>query len=383
MSAPKNILKIIVSNKTSLGDNPALPPEMEDNFLVLLINRHYDKLSSLLETDSVEELGEIFNNTLSECINIESNNKEALEKLCSDIIGEMFNIPSDTIMIGMELVNKVDSKQERIVPESSESYFFNDIDEIKSLTDEIYKRRFLNAVILGAATDCTERINQYQDKLSKIDDRLPSLYYKLLILNDLLIYHTKESYKSRYKDGGRVDVYLSSDGTPVQIKAQGIVFPVLLEETIRGLLELSISHGLPSNRTHAEYIMGKADFKLAEIWDQRLGLPIWRRIRKAIEDVGKDPFEVGINFILMELSEMSVEHFNIAMQEILVSTKEGKNVMKQIVDNILYQKEQDDFQDYMDSQNVEEKFPINDNEDFTSDELISDDLCCTNIMDEL
>lgn len=79
-------------------------------------------------------------------------------------------------------------------------------------------------------------------------------------------------------DGGKVDVNLSSSDNIVSIKSQGILMPILLEETIKGILELAISHGLPKNSAKAQYIISKSDFKLAEMWDMRIGLPLWEHI---------------------------------------------------------------------------------------------------------
>ena len=35
---PKHIIKSILSNKTSLGDHPALPPDEEEKFLLYLLD---------------------------------------------------------------------------------------------------------------------------------------------------------------------------------------------------------------------------------------------------------------------------------------------------------------------------------------------------------
>lgn len=380
MKAPKNIIDIIISNKTSLGDNPALPPELDEKFLVFLVNNHYNELSTHFDSINVEELSQDLSHTMTECSKIENGCKEALEKLCSDIVIDLFNIPSDTISIDMKIVDKVDTRQERLVPENSANFSFDSIEDMNNLTEEIYKRRLLNAITVGAAMYYSEQVDAYSKYLYKIDSRLPSMYKKIMCINDLLLFHTKHNISGKQKDGGRVDVFISDETTPVKIKAQGILFPILLEEAIKGLLELSISHGLPNNREKAEYIISKADFKLAEIWDQRLGLPLWKRIAHTMNEVGERPTEVGINFIFMELAQLKTNHFNSAMQEIFANTKAGQHIIKNLSHKIQYQKERDEFDNYMTLQQ-NNKFPIND-EDFTSDELINDDLCSAIVLDE-
>lgn len=381
MNAPKNIIDIINSNKTSLGDNPAIPPELNEKFLVFLVNEHYNNIAEQFNHIDIKELSNELSKTITECRRYELQNRQALEQLCMELTNEIFGIPNGTIMIDMKLVDKVDTKQERLVPESTIDYSFDNIEDMNNLTNEIYKRRLLNALIIGAATYYAENISFYTNELNHIDPILPSLYEKILSINSLLLFHTKQYKDGDRTDGGKVDVYLSNPETPVKIKAEGIMFPILLEETIKGLLELSISHGLPENREKAEYVTSKSDFKLAEIWDQRLGLPLWNRIVNIMENIGEDPLEVGLNFLFMEISKLKPSHFNAVMQEVFANTKAGHSIMKELSNKIHYEKERDEFDDYMLQQANDNQYPLNDG-DFSSDELINDDLCATNILDE-
>ena len=85
----------------------------------------------------------------------------------------------------------------------------------------------------------------------------------------------------------------------------------------------------------------------------------------------------------MEISQLSPKQFNTAMQEIFANTKTGKHIVKEISNKIHHQKEMDDFNDYMSShQSNQDEYPINDNDEFTADELINDDLCATTVLDE-
>lgn len=379
MELPKNILDIIVSNKTSLGDNPALPPETDDKFLVFLVNDYYEYLLNHLNTVDVETLTDELSESITECKRIENENKEELEKLCFDFVNELFNIPGDTLSIDIQLVDKIDAKQERLIPEATNDYSFESIDDINTLTKEIYKRRFLDSLIMGASMYYAEYALAYGKEHSNIDEHLFDEYKKILMINNFLLFHTKQRLGKKQKDGGNVDVYISDETTPVRIEAKGMLFPILVEETIKGILELSISHGLPNEREKAEYVMSKADFKLAEVWDQRLGIPLWERINSLMEECGN---EVNINFLLMELSSLKVEDFNDVMQEMLAHTKKGKSLMSNLIGSIRRNQDLDDFDDYISNQQINgNDYPLND-EDFTSDDLINDDLCATNVMDE-
>ena len=379
MELPKNILNIIASNKTSLGDNPALPPEMDDKFLVFLVDDYYKELLTHFDSIDIEELTDDLSATMTECKRIENDNKEALEKLCFEFVNGVFNIPSDTLSIDMELVDKVDTQQERLLPESSDSFSFDSIDDIHTLTNEIYKRRFLNALIVGAAMDFAEMYIFVENKLDGINETLRRNYKKIWFINNLLLFHTKQNLSKKQKDGGNVDVYISDETTSVRIEVKGILSPILVEETIKGLFELAISHGLPKDKDKAEYVMSKADFKLAEVWDQRVGLPLWRRVRKIMNEC---EISVQPSFLLMELANLETDKFNTTMQEILAGTKMGRYLIKEIVRNIHYNMDMDDFDDYISNQQQpQDEIPIND-EEFTSDDLINDDICSINVMDE-
>lgn len=379
MELPKNILNIIASNKTSLGDNPALPPEMDDKFLVFLVDDYYKELLTHFDSIDIEELTDDLSATMTECKRIENDNKEALEKLCFEFVNDVFNIPSDTLSIDMELVDKVDTQQERLLPESSDSFSFDSIDDIHTLTNEIYKRRFLNALIVGAAMDFAEMYIFVENKLDGINETLRRNYKKIWFINNLLLFHTKQNLSKKQKDGGNVDVYISDETTSVRIEVKGILSPILVEETIKGLFELAISHGLPKDKDKAEYVMSKADFKLAEVWDQRVGLPLWRRVRKIMNEC---EISVQPSFLLMELANLETDKFNTTMQEILAGTKMGRYLIKEIVRNIHYNMDMDDFDDYISNQQQpQDEIPIND-EEFTSDDLINDDICSINVMDE-
>ena len=137
---PKHILQSLKDNKTSLGEHPAFPPEEEEKFIVNLVMSTFDKLSEKAVIEDYDTLKGELSVILSQCKKLERNNKEALEKLCADIIKDMFSIPNDTLEIVSNIVDKVDTSAERLVPEKTTDFSFDDIEDMNYLTDEIYKR---------------------------------------------------------------------------------------------------------------------------------------------------------------------------------------------------------------------------------------------------
>ena len=372
---PKHILKALRDNKTSLGEHPSFPPEEEEKFVVNLISKTFEQLTEKNDVNDYETLKEDLGKIIGECKKLERNNIQALEKLCSEIINDMFQIPQDTLKIEANIVDKIDTKAERLVPEkTSDDFSFDDIDDMNNLSDEIYKRRMLNALVTGAAMYYMKVIGEYIKEVFEINSDLPALYKKLIDYNTLLLYLEKDTLDTqKTTDGGRVDVTVSSEQDFPIIKAEALLFPILVEETIRGVLELAVAHGLPQNIEKAKYIISKADFKLAEVWDMRLGFALWKLIESEIEKCDLNIRELGINFFLMELSQMDCQTFNRTLQEIFAKTKKGKEIICDIAEKISYNKNKDDFDDYIKTKN-DSMVQINDDEFFEPEELITDDV---------
>ena len=166
---PKHILEALKQNKTSLGEHPSYPPEEEEKFIVNLVTKTFNELSEKVgikdSTIMKQELGQI----LSECKKLESKNREALEELCGNIINDLFQIPEDTIEIEAKIVDKIDTSLERLIPEKTTDFSFDDINDMNNLTNEIYKRRLLNALVAGAAIYYTNNIGSYVKQLFDID----------------------------------------------------------------------------------------------------------------------------------------------------------------------------------------------------------------------
>lgn len=368
---PKHLLKSLKDNKTSLGEHPCYPPEEEEKFIINKVNDTFSELCEKNHKLSYEELKSEISRLYKECKEIERNNIGTLEKLCVEVVNKIFDIPTSAVVLECNIVDTIDTTTERFIPEKTKDYTFDSIEDMVGLTDEVYKRRMLNALVMGASMHYSSNNNHYIKQIFDIDTQLPSLYKKLIDYNNLLIYYEKDIVdEKKTMNGGKVNVYISSEENIPIVKSEGVLFPVLLQETIKGILELSVSHGLPENKEKAKYVMSKSDFKLAELWDMRLGYALWNCIEKLVDKLGYNLEDVGLNYFLMELSEQKCVEFNKSLQEIFGSTKQGENEIKNLVSTIMYSKEYDEFSNYTKTQSDE----LLSSEDgyFTSQEL--DDL---------
>lgn len=366
MNLPEHIVSAVLNNATSLGKCKCFPQYEDCDFAVSILSERYNKLTEMIGSDNRELLRRELSRIVRETKDIERECKGALEKLCVNVVTEIFNIPEDTVDIKVSLVDKVDSTNQRLTPEDSVEFTFDNIKDMNYLTDEIHKRRVLNALITGAALDYAGRVSSYIKDLFEINPDLPSNYKRIMAYNELLSYVEKDTLndENEASDGGKVDVSLGDPNSAVTIRAEGILFPILLGETIKGILELAISHGLPRNKKKAMYVVGKADFKLAELWDMRLGTALWSLIDGQIEGDGVEP-----NFLLMELSKFSCDEFNEIMTEIFAQTRDGKEMLNSIVEQINHHKEKDDFDSFLASKGSKHQI---DDEFFEPEELITD-----------
>ena len=109
----------------------------------------------------------------------------------------MFDIPSDSVVIEASIVDSVDTSGERMLPEKTEGFSFDDIDDMNRLSDEIYKRRMLNALVTGASLLSMDVIGRYVREIFEIDPELPSLYKRLIDYNNVLIYMAKDTMEDK------------------------------------------------------------------------------------------------------------------------------------------------------------------------------------------
>lgn len=354
---PLKVKKNILAKRTSLGDNEIFPPDDETEFQYSLVKNEYisikneiqKKFSNEIDINDCDYISKQIGNLLTKCKKIEEQNKETLEKLCAEIVNKLFNIPEGVIELHCELVNNIDVSKERIIPDKTDDFEFNDVESAKKLNKEIYKRRAINSLMAGISNIYSSDIKQYVNEIYSIDSRLPLLYEEILLLNNFLLYNLVGENMSEKYNAGNVEVEIYTNNKQSKIKSYGVIFPVLLNETIKGILELISSNGLPDEKSNAEYVLKKSDFKLAEEWDIVFGIPMWRKIEK---NFNSDINEF-IGAIFYEISTMNIDEFNNFMRENLLSTKVSKKIDKDIIEKIINNKKYSDFQKFSSIKNSE------------------------------
>jgi len=281
---------------------------------------------------------------------IEQSKKEQLEQLAIDIVSEEFDIPED--MLKPDLVPPMtpldlddggeddEEEEEEFQPKSAE--------RMKELDSEVAKRNVINAMMQGASKKGHYIFHQVADELDKIDPRLMGLYGKLMSLADYQYWLIPESAmgsaiggtekikweKPENEEGEEEE---NQEEEP-QIEAKAWIFPLLVHELIKGVMELAAigwaeGHMEPDEHKH---VISRADTIPGEIWGMRLGPGMWEKFLECIED---EDYKIK-HWLFQQLSQLPAPKFHSFMQEILSSTQECKKVIDHLRE--LHQQVEDD-----------------------------------------
>jgi hypothetical protein len=355
---PKFLYKSIKTHETSLGDNSMFPSGGDYPFDYVLLKTRYSDVCDAIEELNLPSLDEDtlmseLSESLKICKEMEKPVRDSLEKICENAVNRLFAIPEDIINFDVKLVDKVTFNHSiRLKPEPTEDIenSFDDVSDLEKANKAIEKRRFINSLIQGAAYTYSGVFGLYVEEIDRINSHLIPLYNKIRVINDYLLFTKKaDMTDDKPMQGSYVDVHLSvgSPNGKSGIKAQGIIFPLLLQETIKGMFELFSAHGLPKDIKKASYIIKKADFIMAEPWDLRFGVGLWNKIFGSVEDTNMIPY------MFTSLISLPNEEFASSVKEILASTKKGKELVKSMITQAEYDNGYQQFQNRINAKNID------------------------------
>ena len=353
---PQFLFKLVKTHTTSLGDNEAFPTSDEYPFDYALLKERYNEVCDAIDDIGLESLDEDYlmselSSLVTKCKELETPVRDALEKVCENALNKLFAIPDESINMTFKLVDRIKFKSPiRMRPESSDNlkYNFKDIADIDLSNKAIGKRRFIDALIQGASYLYANVEGLYIDDIDRINPELPRLYRRIRIINDFLLFTKKEEMSDdKPMQGSYVETHLGIDDAKTTIKAQGIIFPLLFHEAIKGLFELFSAHGLPKDREKAQYIIRKADFVLAEPWDLRLGVGLWRMIFGGVEDTNMIPY------MFTSFVKIPTDEFNLSVKEILSNTEKGNEIINALMTDAEYDNGYQQFTNRINARNVD------------------------------
>ena len=175
---------------------------------------------------------------------------------------------------------------------------------------KIKRRKYTNAMMHGAARK-SQNIHHMDDQLRQENPRLGQNYANLMAANDASYWMMSDAdIKTQGRQGihaGNVRVKLSDqpNGIP-KIIAQGVVFPVLLHELAKGVIELMSLWSLPVDSEERKYVLDKTDNLDNETNDIRLGTIFWEKFVRQIPTDNQEVISLTWNM----MQELSDDDFN-------------------------------------------------------------------------
>lgn len=353
---PSSVSRAIVNGENPFSRNPffAGGNDLGVKFFSQAAKQQYEDAKSMLKNlgriDSVKSnnLGGAFQELLTRCQELENANRPALEKLASNYVIDLFSVPDDKVKIVAKLVNAIEGGDE-IAPvepfDGDVDFTVRDVNDLDGIDGQVAKRHFLNALNMGAGMRMSENIRGYIEELYDIDSRLPQMYKEILALNNYMIFASPDlgiNDKDR-KQIGIVNVEYGPQDELVTVSAQGVIFPVLLAELIRGFMELFSAHGLPKDRSRANYVIEKTDYLKSEPWQMRFGPYMWNIFTEYFEDTDTS----DMPYIYQTLSKLKPETFFKVISEMMFKTEKGRAYADKLIEKTNQRKERMSFMDKM------------------------------------
>lgn len=341
------------SRSHHLGGHPAFPPTTgEQNFEEKIASQRFkDVVSKVKRYSGSQNIDQAVLmdalNALKTILEIEKNNKEELEKIAVKLVKKEFGL-KDQIDLIPEMTDEFDYSDMKM-DEPEEEYDADSVEDLEDMEGEVQKRKLVNSMIQGSAKKGHYMFHLVEDDLNRVDPRLVGLYGKIMSIGDFQYWVTDdETIRDAFEQTkfGKVSTGVTGDNKDPRteeeqeedtggkkkhyVHGEGLIFPVVVHELIKGVMEVMSLPSLPQNPKMREYVLNKTDFAQAENWALRLGPGIWE---KFLDAIGEDSWEVK-HYLYQHIIKMPPQEFNSFMKELLAGTNKGKQELARLAADI-------------------------------------------------
>ena len=349
------------SGQDIYASNPAMRKGAED--VQRLVSSRFNKVAdSLKQVTGIEDLssnhvkqmlmGEMMRAT-QQVMSIESRHKEQLKTLAKKISFLETGVPEGTYEVVMYLnENPIDISDFRFKPEDDEeeddekkppmeipSFEIEDLTPEEEFELEKHKRNIVLALIQGSAKKAHYAYQKYPKELDRINPQLYPLYNKIMSINDFFYFTMEQMIEMMSETGsgvaGKVDTETIKDSDEEGeegggqskdiITANGMIFPILVHEVVKGIDRFLSQHSLPKNTKLAQRVMGQTDLLRNEPSQLRIGPEIVEILRMSLPD---EFFESGTEEYLpwfkIELYKIDAKEFVHMFGDILDTNEKKK-----------------------------------------------------------
>jgi hypothetical protein len=135
---------------------------------------------------------------------------------------------------------------------------------------------------------------------------------------------------------------------PPTVKAKAVTFPLLVHELVKGVYEVFGTHGLPDDPRQAEMVLSAEDSLPSEIWDSRLGPIFWEKFVATYPmELFDDDMKHIQHYLFMRFSSLNANEFMELAKKILRGDNEGQRIIQQMVDEIVSELKNQEYEDAM------------------------------------
>jgi hypothetical protein len=269
------------------------------------------------------------------------------------------------------------------------SFDVEDLTDEEILELEKHKRNIINALIQGAAKK-GHYIFQKPEVKARLDAINPSLYKDylgIMAINDFLYFSQEQMIEIMSQTGqgiaGKVELGDADEEEEggeegeyqpdTKITATGLIFPILCHEIIKGLEEATGRHGLPTDPSMRQKVMGQTDTLANEPMQLRIGPEIVEQLRFVLPDEMFDTKNKGlIVFFKIELYKMPAEQIlgivGDAISEDSSKVNKAKSKFVEIMNKAKSVKE--DFENWKNEKEEETPEVDNENDDDDLDDFL-------------
>ena len=286
-------------------------------------------------------------------IGIESRHKEELEELAKKVSLEETEVPENWYQIEARLNREpIDVSNFQYEPEEEEdeedeekqqnpempSFDLEDLTPQEELELEKHKRNLINAIVQGAAKKGHYLFQkpEVKSELDRIDSRLYPAYLGIMAINDFLYFSMEQMIEMMSQTGngvaGKVELDDADDGEEsgegeepkpdTKIIADGLIFPILTHEILKGVKAANARFGLPQDPGMREKVKSQVDLLSNEPMQLRLGPEIVEKLRFALPDEMFDSNNKGlINWFEIQLYQIPAKEFLELMGDVISDDK--------------------------------------------------------------
>ena len=284
------------------------------------------QVSGIQDISSEQVKGMLFQEMMSKVpsiTRIEGRHREELEQLAIEACLEETQVPEDWFTIEALLnrapINISDFRMQATKPKKKEDQEMPEIPsfDVEDLTDEevmeleIHKRNMINALVQGAAKKghYVFQKPEVRERLDAIDPQLYPAYLSVMAINDFMYFTMEQMIEMMSQTGngvaGKVKIVNKDsddedddeggEGEPdTKIVAEGLIFPILCHEVIKGIEESIGRHGLPEDPEMSQQVRAYTDVLSNEPMQLRIGPEIVEKIRFALPDEMFDDVNKGL-----------------------------------------------------------------------------------------